>query len=226
MFFRDYQEFFLGGMIFQFIGWNIFTARHQRTLRKLAEGRQNRLDRVEEALRVPTLHTRGDLRGWQIPYGFLWAEVYGGVGFFLVWVASLLVHHYDATGHLLATAHGTSWWATAQNVDLSSKLPHVEGLVAAFIFGRRPMGKVFDGVQLWFAERRYGKRDRAYLRLLPHYAARVHDVALGTTSGRLMVRAERHGAAQNWLMAVSVLVSLALAGYGYEVLNYGHVLHL
>src|SRR5260370_27053133 len=60
------------------------------------------------------------------------------------------------------------------------------GFAASFFFGRRPLRKVFDGIQLWFAERHVasGKPMRWYLP--PTFRARCNYVAAQVQAGTLI----------------------------------------
>src|SRR5260370_28605850 len=60
------------------------------------------------------------------------------------------------------------------------------GFAASFFFGRRPLRKVFDGIQLWFAERHVasGKPMRWYLP--PTFRARCNYVAAQVQAGTVI----------------------------------------
>jgi hypothetical protein len=233
-FFRDYQEFFLGGLIFQFFAWNAYSRRRLRRLERhealdAAGVEETMLVRAEKKLHIPTFVNVREtgLRGWQIPYGFLWAEIYGLGGFLVVYAINAAIHHAVLDVHVLAASAGHSTVDNLENVDLSSKLSHTEGLVASFFFARRALGGVFDGVQLWFAEHALIKGRKPGLiitHLLPHYAARVNGLFTEDTHTQGYMTASSHSHWERWVTAVTILAALALAAYGYEVLNYGHVL--
>ena len=229
-FLRNYQEFFVGGMIFQFIGWNAFSAIRWHLLNREPGWLLRPITAIERVLHIPTLRNvrnHGGLKLWQIPYGFLVSEVYGLAGFFIVVGINAAIHHSVADLHFLSASSSSGTVAQLQNIDLSSKLSHIEGLVASFIFGRRAMAGVFDGVQLWFAERHYGKTVGFGLDLLlPHYAARCNWVDSEVKAGRCAIPKERHGHGQGIVLGVCTAVFLALCAYGYEVLTYHHVLVL
>jgi hypothetical protein len=66
------------------------------------------------------------------------------------------------------------------------------GLAASFFFGRRPLRKVFDGVQLWFAERHVASGKPVHWYHPPTFRARCNDVAAQVEAG-LVIAAGRHG---------------------------------
>jgi hypothetical protein len=215
---RDVAEGFYGGAIAQQLVWNAF---RRHTVRYRAKP-MNRLDRIEDALRIPNLRSARKLSFWQIPYALLlWAPLYGSVGFFVAYLLDGAVRHdVTALQHTVASLgpHASLWQRTRQ-LDTSNWDKKVMGLAASFFFGRRPLRKVFDGVQLWFAERHVasGKPMRWYHP--PTFRARCNDVADRVKAGLVTV-SDRFGTLQTVLLTAALVPALVFAGLGYYVLAF------
>jgi hypothetical protein len=215
---RDVAEGFYGGAIAQQLVWNAFRKRRVKYEAKP----MNRLDRIEDALRIPNLRSPRELSFWQIPYALLiWAPLYGSVGFFAAYLLDGAIRHdVTALQHTVASLgpHASLWQRTWQ-LDTSNWDKKLMGLAASFFFGRRPLRKVFDGVQLWFAERHVagGKPIRWYHP--PTFRARCNDVADQVKAGLITV-SDRYGTLQTVLAAISLVPTVVFAGLGYYVLAF------
>lgn len=215
---RDVAEGFYGGAIAQQLVWNAF---RKHRVRHAAEP-MNRLDRLEDALRIPNLRSSRPLSFWQIPYALvLWAPVYGSVGFAVAYLLDAVIRRDVAVlQHTVATlGPHASWWQRARTVDTSNWDKKVMGFAASLFFGRRPLRKVFDGVQLWFAERHVagGKPMRWFYP--PTFRARCNHVAGHAAAGR-PAATYRHGTLQKVLLIAVLVPVVVLAGLGYYVLAY------
>jgi hypothetical protein len=215
---RDVAEGFYGGAIAQQLVWNAFRRRRIRYMAKP----MNRLDRIEDFLRIPNLRSKRELSFWQIPYALLiWAPLYGSVGFTVVYLLDSAIRHDVAV--LQHTVKGlgphASLWQRTQTIDTSNWDKKVMGFAASFFFGRRPLRKVFDGVQLWFAERHVasGKPIRWYLP--PTFRARCNYVAAQVQAGTV-VATDRHGTLQAVLLLAALVPAVVFAGLGYYVLAF------
>jgi hypothetical protein len=93
------------------------------------------------------------------------------------------------------------------------------GLAASFFFGRRPLRRVFDGVQLWFAQRHVasGKPMRWYYP--PTFRARCNDVADQVQEG-LMTVTDRYARVQAALLTAALVPVVVFAGLGFYVLTF------
>ena len=214
---RDVAEGFYGGAIAQQLVWN----HYRRRLRHYAAKPMNRLDRIEDALRIPNLRSKRELSFWQIPYALvLWAPIYGAPGFFVVYFLDAAIQHDIALLHHVVTTLGphASWWQRTESIDMLNWDKKVMGFAASLFFGRRPLRKVFDGVQLWFAERHVagGRPVRWYHP--PTFRARCNDVAAQVAEGRLVVT-DRHGRLQAVLLAAVLVPVVVFAVLGYYVLT-------
>lgn len=215
---RDVAEGFYGGAIAQQLVWNAFKRRWARYKSKP----MNRLDRIEDFLRIPNLRSPRKLSFWQIPYALvLWAPLYGSVGFVVAYFLDAALRHDFAVLHNTVVHLGshTSIWQRVQTIDTSNWDKKVMGLAASLFFGRRPLRKVFDGVQLWFAERRVasGRPMRWYHP--PTFRARCTAVAAQVDAGELTV-SDRYGALQTVLLIIALIPAAVFAGLGFYVLAY------
>jgi hypothetical protein len=211
---RDAAEGFYGGAIAQQLVWNPFTNRRAKYLAKPG----NRLDRLEDRLRIPNLRSGRDLSFWQIPYAlFLWAPIYGSVGFTAAYLLdSVIQRDLAALQHtVLALNSHTSMWQRTASMDTSDWNMKVVGVAASFCFGRRPLRKVFDGIQLWFAEGHVSSHHPEHWYYPPTFRARCAQV-----SAKTPVSPPRHGRLPA-VLAVTTLISAAvLIGLGYYVLAF------
>ncbi len=215
---RDVAEGFYGGAIAQQLVWNAFRKHRVRYMARP----MNRLDRTEDLLRIPNLRSKRDLSAWQIPYALLlWAPLYGSAGFAAAYVLDAAIRRDVAILRNTVAALGphASLWQRTRTIDTSNWDKKVMGLAASFFFGRRPLRKVFDGVQLWFAERHVasGKPVRWYHP--PTFRARCNDVAAQVEAG-LTIAAGRHGTLQAVLLVAALVPAVVFAGLGYYVLTF------
>jgi hypothetical protein len=215
---RDVAEGFYGGAVAQQLVWNPFRDRRTRSLAKP----MNRLDRLEDSLRIPNLRSGRDLAFWQIPYALMiWAPVYGSVGFTVTYLFDSVIRRDIAFAQhavLSLSPHASMWQRTA-SMDTANWDKKVVGLAASFCFGRRPLRKVFDGVQLWFAERHVSLRrpDRWYHP--PTFRARCRQVTAKTSAGRAIPR-RRHGRLPTILAVTTLAGAAALIVLGYYALTF------
>lgn len=215
---RDVAEGFYGGAIAQQLVWNAFR-RHR--IRYMAKP-MNRLDRIEDRLRIPNLRSKRELSFWQIPYALLiWAPLYGSVGFAVVYFLDAAIRRDIALLRNTVNALGphASLWQRTASIDTANWDKKVMGLAASFFFGRRPLRKVFDGVQLWFAERHVasGKPLRWYHP--PTFRARCNYVAEQVRAGHI-IATDRHGTLQAVLLLMALVPAVVFAGLGYYVLAF------
>lgn len=215
---RDVAEGFYGGAIAQQLIWNAFKSHRVRYEAKP----QNRLDRLEIRLGIPNLRSGKDLSFWQIPYALaIWAPAYGSVGFTVVYLADSVIRH-DITllQHTVgALGPHASLWQRTQAIDTSNWDKKIMGLAASFFFGRRPLRKVFDGVQLWFAERHVAAGRPVRWFHPPTFRARCNDVIAKVAAGE-PIPPGRHGRLQAVLLVATLIPVAALIALGYYVLTF------
>jgi hypothetical protein len=215
---RDVAEGFYGGAIAQQLVWNAFRKRRI----KYAAKPMNRLDKIEDRLGIPNLRNGKDLRFWQIPYALLiWAPLYGSVGFAVTYLLDATIRHDVSILHNTAqtlSAHA-SFWRRVASIDTSNWDKKIMGLAASVFFGRRPLRKVFDGVQLWFAKRHVASGLPVRWFYPPTYRARCNDVAAEVQAGRLTV-ADRFQKLQAAAMVAVLVPIVVFAGLGFYVLTF------
>ena len=202
---RDAAEGFYGGAIAQQLIWNPF---HARRLRYLARP-MNWLDRLEDRLRIPNLRSSRRLSFWQIPCALaIWAPIYGSVGFTAAYLLDSVIRRDIALAQhtLLALGPHASMWQRTASMDTADWDKKVIGLAASFFFGRRPLRKVFDGIQLWLAERHVlaGRPMRWYYP--PTFRARCGQVSADVSAGARVAPQARGG-----LPPILALVALGSA---------------
>ncbi len=214
---RDVAEGFYGGAIAQQLVWNPF---HSRRARYLARP-MNRLDRLEDVLRIPNLRSGRDLSFWQIPYSLvIWAPIYGSVGFTVTYLLDSVIRRDIAflQHTVLALSPHASMWQRTASMDTANWDKKVIGLAASFCFGRRPLRKVFDGIQLWFAERRVTRLRPVRWYHLPAFRARCGQVSAKVSAGEA-ISPQPHGRLR--VLAVATLVPVAvLIVLGYYALTF------
>lgn len=190
---RDVGEGILGGFLAQAIVWNHFAKSH------LKAGRT--FDRLHHTLHIPA-----------VPAALLASAIFGAIGFLALYYG-LHALHVHAASH---APHGSVWNRT-QNIWRSSWDKKAMGYAAAFV-ARRPLHIVFDNLQKWFAERRVKLHIGTRVYQPPTFKARVNYIA------KIALDADREvpsqGPLQSALMLGSLVVGLALAGYGYYILTY------
>lgn len=226
---RDVGEGFLGGFLAQQVIWNHF---------KKTKLKQHLADRVEIALHIPNIKCRTRLAPGQLLASPLLAILYAVPGFLAALLIVKLVHHsaahahhaaaqFQSVYHVKVSPHAASLWTKTQAIWTGSWDKKVIGYGASLFVGRRPMRKVFDDVQLWFAERRLllGKSVRFYHP--PTFKARFNGLKMseaprpgGTFASGAGINRARHQGALNTVLTGGILVGLAFAGFGYYVLTY------
>jgi hypothetical protein len=215
---RDVAEGFYGGAIAQLLVWNAFKKHRVKYMAKP----MNRIDQIEELLSIPNLRSKRELSFWQIPYALLlWAPLYGSIGFAVAYLLDAAILHDVAILQHTVTALSphASLWQRTRSIDTSNWDKKVMGFAASFFFGRRPLRKVFDGVQLWFAERHVasGRPMRWYYP--PTFRARCNDVGASMRAGPI-VTTGRHGTLQAVLLLMTLVPGVVFAGLGYYVLTF------
>jgi hypothetical protein len=174
---RDVGEGLLGSFVAQQMVWNHYKKR-KTTL--------SRIDSVELALHIPNLNQDRPLSKLQLATSPLIALSYAIPGFVIMLLIAEGVHLNAAHLHGLvaikphtailnsAWDHFRNWWAGSWDKKLI-------GYGASFFFGRRPMRRVFDDVQLWFAQRRVAAGKDLRIWHSPTYQARYHDLQRSMT---------------------------------------------
>jgi hypothetical protein len=190
---RDVAEGVLGGFLAQAIVWNHFAKGH------LKAGRI--FDRLHDRFHIP-----------EVPAALLASAIFGAIGFFVLY-AGLHVLQAHSTVHV---ATGSLWHRT-ENIWKSSWDKKAMGYAAAFV-ARRPMHVIFDDSQKWFAERRVQQHKSTRFYQPPTFKARVNDIAKVALDTNREV--PHQGPLQTTVMLGSLVMGLALAGYGYYVLTY------
>jgi hypothetical protein len=181
---RDVAEGVFGGLLAQAMVWNHY--KHRRS---------GWFDRAEQALHLPPVLAA--------PF---FALLYGAVGFVAAYFALRAVG-----AHAAAASANSAWWARIERIWTSDWDKKIVGLVASFA-ARRPMRPIYDGAQLWFAERRYARHQGPRWYHPPTFRARLNDLhSSGTATAR-------HGRLQSVLVLAAVGIGVGLAGYGVYVL--------
>jgi hypothetical protein len=200
---RDVGEGLFGGLLAISLSYN-----HYRRI-----GRKNRADRIEIALRIPNLKSGRKLAWWQIVLGVVLIPLYASVGFIAgEWLVSVI---HPAVSHVAEIQTGSVLTNIKDNF-LEQWPKKLIGFAAAFFFGHRPALAVIDDIQLWFAERRVALGRPLRLYHTPPFKARYNEIS---ASGSVRARAQQNDALRLTLVGLGIAV-IALAGYGYYVLNY------
>lgn len=184
---RGVGEGLLGGSLAQLFIFNPY--------KHIVAGQKKRniLDRIEIALRIPNLKDSRPLRGWQFLLGPIYVLIYAIPGF--------------AAGYYLLT-----WYGVDLNVENWQK---VVGLFASVFLGRRPIKKIANDAQTWFAVRRC-KKDKPIRRWhTPQFEARYNEVR----DDGLATAVSQSGWVA-WVLALSIPFVLIGAAYGQYVLSY------
>ncbi len=214
---KDAAEGFYGGAVAQQLVWNPFKSRRTSYLAKPMSW----LDRLEDRLRIPNLRSGRDLAFWQIPYALvIWAPIYGSVGFTVTYLLDSVIQRDIAVVQhtVLALSSQASMWQRTASMDTANWDMKVVGVAASFCFGRRPLRKVFDGVQLWFAERWVSRSQSARWYHPPTFRARCAQVSAKVAAGQSI--SSRPGRLQTGLMATMVGLAAAVIALGYYVLTF------
>lgn len=167
---------------------------------------------------------------------FIMMFPYASFGWFLSEGIILLVTHVGFIQHGLehifggvmpllkqhTSAHGAAILDRMHDSMVDKWPGKVTGLMMAFFFGRRPIKGTMGDLQLWLVQQRYLRNahaDRpeqsAPWYYLPNWRATYNDVR---TTGAAAI--ENHGAKVVWTMRFAMIMSLALAAYGWYVLMY------
>lgn len=224
---RNVGEYFLGTLLAMLILWNPFRwARRMYRRRFRLSGRPHiywvqrapsRLDQLELRLHIPNLHQKDRVSAWQFVLSPFVALIYAIPGFLLGAGLVWLLHKGLHTGRLYPIlAKHPSFVAKLYTQQTDQ---HVVGILAGLVVGRRPMRKVFQDIQHFFAERRVarGKRGRWWdplaFRVLVDYIADTQG-----QSGAMQGQAGRGAWVPAVLIGSSILL-VALAGFGVHVLR-------
>jgi hypothetical protein len=224
---RNVGEYFLGTLLAMLILWNPFRWQRRMYRRKLRwsgrphlyweERAPSRLDRFELRLRIPNLHQKEHSTAWQFVLALPVAIIYAIPGFLLgaglVWVLHKGLH----AGRLYPILSAHPSFVARLYTEQTDQ--HVVGILAGLIMGRRPMRKVFQDIQHFFAERRVARG--SYGRWWDPLAYRVLVEYIADTQGQ---DAALRGQAARGLWVRSVLVGgslllFGLAGFGVYVLR-------
>jgi hypothetical protein len=203
---RNVGEGLLGGVLAQGIIWNHF---------KVKPRRRNRVDDLEISLHIPNLKDDRRTSAWQLLALPLLVLIYAIPGFAIGAGVSRLIQHSIAHVHI----HQVSSDVVIQSLWTSKVAEKIVGLFASFVFARRVGRGVYDDLQLFFAERRRA-RDRPlvfYHRLVPTFEARYNSIASAEAAREAIGKRGRWATV---ILAVSIPVGIALAGFGYYVLAY------
>jgi hypothetical protein len=224
---RNVGEYFLGTLLAMMVLWNPFRWERRMYRRRLRwSGRPqiywqqralSRLDRLELRLHIPNLHQQDRVSAWQFAAAPVVALIYAIPGFLLGAGLVWLLHKGLHAGRLypILSKH-PSFVARlyTQNTD-----QHVVGILAGLFMGRRPMRKVFQDTQHFFAERRVARGKPA--RFWQPLAFRVlvnHIAETQGQSGAIQGQAVRGAWVPALLIGGGVLL-LGLAGFGVHVLR-------
>lgn len=204
---RDVGEGLLGGYLGQYIVWNHFKPKLVKLRAKGAK--LNPLDKFEIALHVPNIKNQARLTGKQFAAAPLLGIVYAVPGFVL---AILLVKWFHV--HAPAEAATATYGQKVEAIFTGNYDKKVVGLAASIFLGRRPMKKVYDDAQLFFAERRVLLHKPLRFYHPPTFKARVQDLEQHGVSGTAT-----HDTTLAAVMSIAVFGGVALAGLGYYVLT-------
>lgn len=208
---RSVGEYFLGTLLAMLVLWNPF-----KWLRREARP-PTALDRLELRLHIPNLHQKERVSAWQFVLSPLVALIYAIPGFLLGAGLVWLLHKGLHAGRLYPIL--------SQHPSFVAKLytqqtdQHVVGILAGLVIGRRPMRKVFQDIQHFFAERRVARGRPG--RWWDPLAYRVLVDYIAATQGRSGA-AQAQAGRGTWVRAVmigSAILLLALAGFGVHVLR-------
>ncbi len=164
---------------------------------------------IEHRLGVPNVKFSEPLNGWQLGFWWVYVLVYALP---TVVIAAGAIRYFNLHG-LQHIAPSTTYGQKVVGLWTSDYGDVIVGLLASFVFGRRPMYKVALDVQRRFAQRRKnaGRGTRPYDP--PPFRALLHD--LDATKAVQVESPRWEGYA---LGLVSTLI-LALAIFGYIVLT-------
>jgi hypothetical protein len=208
---RNVGEYFFGTLLAMLVLWNPF-----KWWRREARP-PTRLDELELRLHIPNLHQTDRVSAGQFLLSPVVALIYAIPGFLLGAGLVWLLHKGLHAGRLYPILSKHPSFVARLYTQQTDQ--HVVGILAGLVMGRRPMRKVFQDVQHFFAERRVarGKRGRWWDPLA--YRVLVDYIADTQGQGGAAAGQASRGA---WVPAVligSSIVVLALAGFGVHVLR-------
>ena len=215
---RGVGEGVLAGVLVQLVTINHFKKRRAEL---------SRLDRLEIALRVPNIKDAREVSAGQLLVLPLLVVIYAIPGFAVGALVVAALKSVVASAHSYAAlvgatpSIGRSAWSHVQTIWTGNRDQKIVGLFASVFMARRPMRAVADDVQGYFAGRRValGKGLRRYH--LPNFRARfLYESEHESRGESKAVAAYRSGSIVPALLSVSIVVGLALAGFGYYVLAY------
>lgn len=170
--YRDIGEGLLGGVLAQAVVWNHY---------KKALKARTWLDKLEILLRVPNLTDDRPISFSELFFGPFYLVLYAAVGFFPCYFLEQFLVAKHVGFMQPSTPHGSLFEETLASI-VNNFPRKALGLVAAFMFGRRPAKPIFDDIQLWFAQVHAVSGRPVAAWHLPTYRARYNEeVILGTT---------------------------------------------
>lgn len=206
---RGVGEGLLGGTLGQMLVWNPYRPRIRKSIAK----RPSLIDRAEMFLRIPNIKDSRRLSGFQTALAPLAILIYAIPGFLISAYFLKFVHSSITDVH---QALGQSYWHKVESIWTSERDQKLVGLFASIVFGRRPVKKVANDVQLWFAERRVCLNKPLRWYHIPVFKARYNDILEHGLSPDADLR---HGGWEAKLMVGAVGVMFLFAGFGYYVLT-------
>lgn len=210
---RGVGEGLLGGTLGQMLVWNAYT--------KKSRSAPHLLDKIEMKLRIPNIKDPRRVNIWQLlAFPFL-VILYGAPGFGLAALFVRIIHHSGTNAATLITTashghiHAASYWSHVKTIWTGEWDKKIIGIFASLCLGRRPVRKISNDVQLWFAERRVILKKPLRFYHPPTFKARYNYLMVNGTGHSTV----SHKGIQATLMVWSTVVMLGLAGFGYYVLT-------
>lgn len=209
---RDVGEGLLGGYLAQLIVWNHYKGKLVKLRAKRKEGKLklNPFDKFEHALHIPNIKFKERLTAGQFASAPVLGVLYAIPGFAIA-VLAVKWFHIHAPAEAVTHTYGQK----VESIFKGNYDKKIVGLFASLVIGRRPMKKVYDDTQLYFAERRVLLHKPIRWYHPPTFKARYAGVvAEGVSADK-----EYHNKTLNTVMSLAVLAGVALAGFGYYVLT-------
>ena len=220
---RGVAEGLVGGLLGVGYCWNHYKRRHEGAV-----------DRLMNKMGLATLFNGRKLNFGQYCYAFASVFLFGSVGFVVAYFAFDIAHivhgHIDnAAVHLRNTAaalqplahgkipavHSSSVLDRTKKIDSTDWELKVMGLSAAFFFGRRPMWRVFDEAQGWFAAKRVARSEGLRWFHPPTFSARFNDTV---SNGSAAATANKFGWLRSTATTLMLVIGVGLAVYGLYIL--------
>jgi hypothetical protein len=201
---RGVSEGLLGGSLGQLVVFNPY--KHIKAKKK----KLNLLDKIEIKLRIPNLKDPRPLRGWQFMLSPLYIILYAIPGFFIAYFALKGFHTHFNSASPVAHNYGDK----VKAIWTSEKDQKIVGLFASIFLGRRPLKKIANDIQGWFAQRRVVKDKKIRIYHTPQFEARYNSVK----SDGVNTAVKQSGWVAG-LLAASIPVAILLAAYGWYVLT-------